>query len=195
MIRLIAIADHDYAGDVARWEKFVREIDSVGSPEVALQIRAHGLDGGAFADLAKHARDIARNTRLVLNGSAALAASLGYDGVHYPEHRIEASAPPGLARYAAVHSSEAAERAEAAGVSGILFSPVFTPTSKSGEGAGLGALARICETSPLAVYALGGVTEDRVGSCFAAGAAGIAVRGGLMDAKDSRWALGMLLAQ
>ena len=116
MIRLIAIADYTYAGDTARWEKFIREIDSVGSPEVALQIRAHGLEAAAFEDLAKRARDIARsNTLLVLNGPEMLAVALGYEGVHYPEHLIAASAHPGLTRYAAVHSPQAAERAEAPG--------------------------------------------------------------------------------
>lgn len=200
MIRLIAIADLDFAESRASWLSFISAIDAVGSGEVALQIRAHSLDEANFERAAAEARDAVKNTLLILNGSTwdaaeLIATKLDYNGLHYPEHRIMPGTNPGLVRFAAVHSTEAAGRAEAAGIGNVLYSPVFDPTSNAGSGVGLGALARLCEASPLAVYALGGITGDRVGSCFAAGAAGVALLGGLMRAADPAREVETLLAQ
>ena len=200
MIRLIAIADLDIAESHDGWLSFISAVDAVGSGEVALQIRAHSLGEAEFDQAAAEARDVAKNTLLILNGSnwptaERIATEFDYNGLHYPEHRISPGSNPGLARFAAVYSSEAAVRAEAAGIGSVIYSPVFDPSSGDGSGVGLGALARLCEATPLAVYALGGITGGRVGSCFAAGAAGVAVLGGLMRAVDPALEVETLLAQ
>jgi thiamine-phosphate pyrophosphorylase len=72
-------------------------------------------------------------------------------------------------------------RAAAEGCDWVFVSPVFPTPSKPGYGPALGpdGLARLVAGGPPA-YALGGVRPGDVAACRAAGAAGIAVMGGVM---------------
>jgi thiamine-phosphate pyrophosphorylase len=72
------------------------------------------------------------------------------------------------------------------------LSPIFPTPSKPGYGPALGpdALA----DAPLPTFALGGVTAGRAAACVAAGAAGVAVMGGVMAAADPGRAVTDLLA-
>ncbi len=67
----------------------------------------------------------------------------------------------------------------------LFFSPVFNPQGKPGyAGAGIDALNDFVQyvQGRVPVYALGGVTPDRVGPCLDAGSYGIAVLSGIMMA-------------
>lgn len=80
------------------------------------------------------------------------------------------------------HSPDEVRAARAAGADHALLSPIWAPTSKP--------LDRRPPLGPEAlagldgVIALGGVTPARVGSCLRAGAAGVAVLGGIFGAAD-----------
>ncbi|MFO8099088.1 MAG: thiamine phosphate synthase [Salinibacter sp.] len=65
-----------------------------------------------------------------------------------------------------------------------FYSPVFATDSKPDQPpAGIGALRSFCEAAaPTPVFALGGITPDRVEACRAAGAEGVAVLSGIMEA-------------
>lgn len=67
----------------------------------------------------------------------------------------------------------------------LFFSPVFNPQGKPGySGAGVDALrdfARYVQ-GRVPVYALGGVTPERIAPCLAAGSYGVAVLSGIMQA-------------
>jgi thiamine-phosphate pyrophosphorylase len=66
-----------------------------------------------------------------------------------------------------------------------FYSPIFPTGSKPGHaGVGVDELAGVCERSEVSVYALGGITPERVASCTEAGAAGVAVLSGIMEAAD-----------
>ena len=82
------------------------------------------------------------------------------------------------------HTPEEAEQAARDGADYIVFSPIFPTDSKAGHpGAGLEALAlAVHAASSVPVYALGGVTPDRVRPCLEAGAYGVAVLSGILDA-------------
>jgi len=67
----------------------------------------------------------------------------------------------------------------------FFFSPIFPTSSKPGHpGVGVSELSRICDASPVPVYALGGITPERVTACKEAGAHGMAVLSGIMNAED-----------
>ena len=68
----------------------------------------------------------------------------------------------------------------------LLFSPVFETSSKpETKPTGLKQLAAICRAAkPTPVYALGGITPDRVQQCRDAGAYGTAVLSNILHADD-----------
>ncbi len=87
-------------------------------------------------------------------------------------------------------------RRAAAGADYVTLSPIFLTGSKPGYGPALGpaALARIARRVGLPVLALGGVGPENARACLSAGAAGVAVMGGVMRAADPGAAVRELLA-
>lgn len=129
--------------------------------------------------------------RLSIGGDAGLAARIGADGVHLaggagPTEIAAARAilPSGLIGLSA-HSPHEIAEASRVGVDYATLSPIFATASKPGYGPALG-LAALTEAAAfgIPVIALGGVTIDRVRGCRKAGAAGVAVMGGLMRGRD-----------
>ena len=110
---------------------------------------------------------------------------LGGDAVHLP-----AVGPhPAPASPAVVGRSchDAAELDRLSTEDFVTLSPVFASRSKPGYGPvlGLTGLAELVRRSPVAVLALGGIeAPDQAAGCGSAGAAGVAVMGGLMRAAD-----------
>jgi thiamine-phosphate pyrophosphorylase len=119
----------------------------------------------------------------------AAVAAIGADGVHLPGGGDPLVArqqlPPGLIGISAHSPAEAATRL-AAGADYVTLSPIFLSASKPGYGpaVGLNALADAARLGPGPVIALGGITEDNIAACLAAGARGIAVMGEVMRAID-----------
>jgi thiamine monophosphate synthase len=109
--------------------------------------------------------------------NAADVEPIGYAGVHVPERRIGTG---GQAASASVHSLQALQRAEAAGVRFVVFGPVWKPTWKDAEPVGTDALRRVCASARVPVLAIGGITPERVSECLAAGAHGVAVASGII---------------
>jgi thiamine-phosphate diphosphorylase len=118
---------------------------------------------------------------LILAGLPDLAGKSLVDGVHLAAaDPTPAVRPPFLGR--SCHDAAELARATAEGCDYVTLSPVFPSPSKPGYGPplrpeGLADLAR--GAGPL-VFALGGVTPDRVAACRAAGAYGVAVMGAVM---------------
>lgn len=84
------------------------------------------------------------------------------------------------------HSVAEAQKAVAEGANYITASPVFLTDSKPGYGPALepAGLAEIVSSVSAPVLALGGVTPQNAAACIEAGAAGVAVMGGVMRAKN-----------
>ncbi len=177
--RLLIVADLDAAGSEERWLALLRALVTLRPAEgIAVQVRAKGRSPEEFVRLARSARQAgAGGPPLILNGPAELAASLGYDGVHWPEAALPPAIPAAAApllRSAAVHSPQAALRA-APLVEFVVFGPVFPPRSKRAPEAGIDALREVCAASPVPVLAIGGIGPDNAGDCLREGAAGVAV--------------------
>jgi len=131
-----------------------------------------------------------RGVRVLIAGDAALAATVGADGLHLPE--AMAALGPGPWRgwrrprwlvTASAHSPTALRRAALAGADAALLAPVF-PTVSHPRRPPIGGLrfALWCRQSPLPVYALGGVTAATARRLRASGAAGFAGIGGFLAA-------------
>ena len=103
------------------------------------------------------------------------------DGVHlaaadpFPEVR-----PAIVGR--SCHVADELGRAATQGCDYVTLSPIFPSPSKPGYGPPLrpSGLAALIGPSAPPVFALGGVTPDRVAACRAAGAYGVAVMGAVM---------------
>lgn len=91
----------------------------------------------------------------------ALALSVGADGVHWPEARIQqARAWRGkfVLQTASAHSRRAVWRAQCALLDAVLISAVFPSQSKSaGHPLGVARFRNLISSSQLPAYALGGV--------------------------------------
>jgi thiamine-phosphate pyrophosphorylase len=84
------------------------------------------------------------------------------------------------------HTPEEAGQAARDGADYATFSPIFPTSSKPGHsGVGLDKLAEATRAAhPVPVYALGGITPGRVKACLEAGAHGVAVLSGILDAPN-----------
>jgi thiamine-phosphate pyrophosphorylase len=128
---------------------------------------------------------------------AVVAGAAG--GVHLPGAGDPAAArrrlPTGLIGVSAHSPEEAAAQFEA-GADYVTLSPIFLTASKPGYGpaVGLDALAAATRLSAGPVIALGGINEDNIVACLAAGAWGIAVMGEIMRAADPEATVRRLLS-
>jgi thiamine-phosphate pyrophosphorylase len=146
-----------------------------------LQLRAplstaHAIEQEASALVA------ASPVPVLVSSRCDIALAAGAAGVNLPENDI----PVGAARALvgdrlvgrSVHSLESALRAESEGADYVIFGPVWTSASHpESEPAGIAALAEVAHALRIPVLAIGGVTEQRITECHAAGASGYAAIG------------------
>jgi thiamine-phosphate pyrophosphorylase len=137
---------------------------------------------------------------LSVHGSAALAKACSCDGVHLPAGADAAAARELLGRDKlvgiSVHSAREAAALDPTVVDYAIAGPAFETPSKPGYGPALGAvgLAEIVRAASVPVVAIGGIAAANVEKVVAAGAAGVAVMGGIMRAADPAAEVGALLA-
>lgn len=158
-----------------------------------VQLREKDLSSSELKKIAEKALELTRfyGARLLLNGSPELAAAIGTDGVHLGIHSCQIPSARiilgerSLIGYSA-HSLQEAESAAEQGADFITFSPIYHTASKAqyGQPQGLQSLVNICDNSPIPVYALGGITINRVSEVFNAGAYGVAVISAILAVTD-----------
>jgi thiamine-phosphate pyrophosphorylase len=186
--RLILIADR--FTEAARAERALQAIEA-GVRWVHL--RDHDASDAAFHEAAVHLNErIARvdaHVRVSVNQRLNVARRMCLDyhgGTHGPgvdvaRERLGSDALIGFS----AHEQVEVTGPRAARVDYFFFSPIFPTESKPGHpGTGIKTLSRICAATEVPVFALGGVTPPRVESCLHAGAHGVAVLSGIMDASD-----------
>jgi thiamine-phosphate diphosphorylase len=119
---------------------------------------------------------------VVVSSRCDIALAAGAAGVNLPENDIPVAAARALIGDRlvgrSVHSLDSALRAESEGADYVIFGPVWASASHPGSSpAGIAALADVAHTLRIPVLAIGGVTEERIPECHAAGAAGYAAIG------------------
>ena len=142
----------------------------------------------------------ARGAKLTLHGEAELAKLAGTDGVHLSAGvdpvRARALFGPGKLIGVSIHTVTEAEAIDPAVVDYAVAGPAFETASKPGYGPEIGrnGLLEITRAARVPVLAIGGINSARVGELVAAGAAGIAVMGGLMRPADPAQEVKALIA-
>ena len=138
--------------------------------------------------------------RVMVSADVEAVLQTGAAGVHLPAGGDVAAARaalgPGRTIGYSAHGLAEAAAAARAGADYVTLSPVFESQSKPGYGPALGlaALGGIAGSIPIPAVALGGVTAGNAAACMDAGAAGIAVMGPVMRARDPGKIVGQFLA-
>jgi len=143
-----------------------------------LQLRAPLLDARS---LELEAKDLVGTSPVpvLVSSRCDIALAAGAAGVNLPELEIAVRDARMLLGQRligrSVHSLQGAVEAERAGADFVIFGPVWRSESHAGSvPAGVGALSEVARTLRIPVLAVGGVTEERIAECHAAGAAGYA---------------------
>ena len=148
-----------------------------------VQIREKHLATRELLELAKAAVDAALGTatRIVVNDRLDVALAAGAAGVHLgrqslPARVVRQQVSKDFLVGVSCHSLQEARHAASAGADYVVLGPIFATPSKLAYGPPLGLqkLREVTAQVKIPVLALGGITLERVRSCLAAGAAGIA---------------------
>jgi thiamine-phosphate pyrophosphorylase len=146
-----------------------------------IQLRAPRL---RVADLEREAIQLVAGAAIPILVSARcdVALAAGAAGVNLPEDDLPVAGARALVGRRivgrSVHSLAAAQQAEHEGADFVIFGPVWESDSHPGKApAGLAALEQVARAVHIPVLAIGGVTEERIADCRAAGAAGYAAIG------------------
>jgi len=171
-----------------------------------IQIREKDLPAARLAELTREAKRRAGlaalqvGTRVIVNDRLDVAIAADAGGVHLgemslppievvrwlhsPEGRIAAGED--FLVGVSCHSVAAARAAAKADVDYLFFGPLFMTPAKAEFGApqGLERLAEVCSAVTIPVLAIGGITVDNAGACFAAGASGLAAIRMFQESRD-----------
>nr|NIY15424.1 thiamine phosphate synthase [Nitrospinaceae bacterium] len=94
------------------------------------------------------------------------------------------------------HSLAEIDAASQAGADFVTFGPVYPTPAKIdlGEPVGLEALRAACDRSPIPVFALGGVTADRLSELRSSGCSRFSCIGAILHAENPETATRAILA-
>lgn len=167
-----------------------------------VQLREKDLGGRELLELARSLRVLADKygAKLLVNDRMDVARLARADGVHLGTRGFlarDARAFLGEDSIIGVstHNMDEALAAEFEGADFITFGPVYSTPSKAsyGEPVGLDALVRVSAKARVPVYAIGGLTAERIKEVVSAGATGVALISAVMAAEDVRAAAKKIL--
>lgn len=127
--------------------------------------------------------------KIVINDRFDLALLYGIPNVHLPGHGLPVQEvknhSPHLNVGCSVHSLEEAKQAERDGADYILYGHCFETNSKQGLAPnGIRLLSEIVQALHIPVYAIGGITQERISLIHSVSADGIAIMSGIFSARD-----------
>lgn len=165
-------------------ERFLKRCDDAFARGVRLlqwRVQAGGASSESLAaEVVRRAH--AARAHVLINSDVALAQRIGADGVQLPARMLAAlRARPSLPLCAAsCHDAAELAQAQRLECDFALLSPVLpTPTHPETAGMGWAAFAALAHSSPLPIYALGGMRADMLATAMQHGAHGIASRSGI----------------
>jgi thiamine-phosphate pyrophosphorylase len=153
----------------------------VAQRATVLQLRAPGLSARKLEDEANQLVPSAA-VPVVISSRCDVVLAAGAAGVNLPEKDIDVAGARHLVGERlvgrSVHSLESALQAEREGADYVIFGPVWASASHpTSSPVGVEALAEVSSALHIPVIAIGGVTEERIEQCLAAGADGYAAIG------------------
>jgi thiamine-phosphate pyrophosphorylase len=159
----------------------------------AIQVRERDL---STRELLRLTQEIRTHTglhavQLIMNDRVDLVLALELDGVHLRAN----SMPTAVARRLlgaqrligiSAHSLAEVRQANEEGADYVVYGPIFETPSKRAFGPplGLDALESACRASRVPIFAIGGITRDRVQDVYRRGASGIAVIGAILNQEN-----------
>ncbi len=158
-----------------------------------VQLREKDLTPREIYALAVEARSVLAplGAHLLVNDRADIACAAQLSGVHLTTTSLSPAAarcclPAGALVGVSTHTRVEAQFAEQFGADFITFGPVYATASKAlyGEPRGVAALRDVCAAVRIPVFALGGITPERIPPCLDAGAHGVAAISALTDVPD-----------
>lgn len=170
----------------------------------AVQLREKDLAAAELYPLARELRTLTTRygARLLINDRLDVALAVGADGVHLGGHSLPVAVVrkilgPDKLLGVSAHRPEEVTAAQRDGADFVTFGPVFFTPSKAayGEPVGLGRLQEACRASTLPVFALGGVTQERLPELLAAGSHGVALIAAILVAADPAAAAAGILSR
>lgn len=156
----------------------------------AVILREKDLAEPDYTALARRCLEICRRcgTTLIPHSHPETAAALELPALHLPFPAFEQnrSALGGVSAVGvSVHSVGEAQRAQAEGASYLTAGHIYPTRCKPDTAPrGTGFLHSVCRSVDLPVFAIGGITPERVGEVMRAGAAGICIMSELMQCRD-----------
>lgn len=160
----------------------------------AIQLREKDLPTRPLLDLACELRKLTRayGARLLINDRVDLCLAVEADGVHLradglPVERVRSLLGPEKLIVVSTHSVQEAQKAQREGADFIILGPIYFTPSKASYGPPLGsgilqAARRAGVTLP--IFAIGGVTPERIQEIRSAGADGAAVISAILTAEN-----------
>lgn len=159
----------------------------------AVQLREKDLAVRELLVLARALRDVTArfSAHLLVNSRIDVMRAVDADGVHLPADSlpirvVRRMIGPRKLLGVSTHSLQEVERAADEGADFVTFGPVYATPSKVpyGSPTGVAALEAVCRRARVPVYALGGVTRQRIREVLAAGAQGAAMVSEIMSSRD-----------
>ena len=159
----------------------------------AIQLREKDLNDTEYIKLAEPLCGLCHtySAQLFINSRIDIAMEVGADGLHLPgdSTSVEKVIEETNGRFiigSSVHTLTEAKQREAEGADFITYSPIYPTLSKPdyGPAVGVEALRNVAEGINIPVFALGGITPERVSECLDAGVYGVAVMSGVMSAEN-----------
>lgn len=172
--------------------RFLAQVEAIAAARPAgLILREKNLPEADYQALASDVLRICNRYEVpcILHTFVGAAQALGVKQIHLPLPVLRAQSKQDLAGFDAIgvscHSVAEALEAQALGATYLTAGHIFLTTCKPGlPGRGLDFLREVTQAVSLPVYAIGGITADRVPELQAAGATGACLRSSLMLAPD-----------
>ena len=188
--RLYAITDRQICAPRTLYDTIHTLLDAGVS---AIQLREKDLSDAEYIKLAEPLCKLCHvySAQLFINSRIEIATEIGADGLHLPgdSASVEKVIEETNRRFIigiSVHTLAEAKQREIEGADFITYSPIYPTLSKPGYGpvVGVEGLRKVTEKVNIPVFALGGITPERVSECLDAGAYGVAVMSGVMSPED-----------
>ena len=153
----------------------------------AILLREKDLGEADYEVLAREVQERCApwGVRLIVRRYVGVARRLGLRQVHLSMEELRQAEPGMLTELqvgVSIHSVEEATEAQALGAAYLVAGHIYTTDCKKKlEPRGLDFLREVCQTVSIPVFAIGGVTAERVPELLACGAAGCCVMSGAMQ--------------
>ena len=163
-------------------DDFLMRIDQIAKAKPhAILLREKDLSIANYQRLATSVREICLNNQvsLIIHQNIEVAAALKCPAIHLSmqdfkqyKHELKLFSQRGVS----VHSVSEAKEAQQLGATYLIAGHIFSTECKKGvPPRGLPFLQEVCDSVTIPVFAIGGITKDKVKEVIGAGAKGICV--------------------